>query len=144
MNNRKQGLLHNVDPATTIVPFAIILLVIVAFMSVCMYFIMKSMIMNRTKEIGIYRAIGVTKKNVIFRFAVEAGVVVTLSLFLGYLLGSVASFYIQARSTLFYYPVWYALLILAFLYALGIFCGILPVLLVVRKTPSAILAKYDI
>jgi len=132
------------EQRSDIVPFAIILLVIVAFMSVCMYFIMKSMIMNRTKEIGIYRAIGVTKKNVIFRFAVEAGVVVTLSLFLGYLLGSVASFYIQARSTLFYYPVWYALLILAFLYALGIFCGILPVLLVVRKTPSAILAKYDI
>ncbi|MBR7020587.1 MAG: ABC transporter ATP-binding protein/permease [Lachnospiraceae bacterium] len=127
-----------------IVPFSITLLVIVGFMSLCMYFIMKSMIMNRTKEIGIYRAIGVTKKNVMFRFAVEAGVVVTFSLIIGYILGSAVSFFVQANTTLFYYPVWYALIILVFLYALGIFCGVIPVLLILRKTPSAILAKYDI
>ena len=127
-----------------IVPFSITLLVIVGFMSLCMYFIMKSMIMNRTKEIGIYRAIGVTKKNVLFRFAVEAGVVVTFSLIIGYILGSAVSFFVQANTTLFYYPIWYALLILVFLYALGIFCGIIPVLFILRKTPSAILAKYDI
>ena len=127
-----------------IVPIGVTLLVIVGFMSVCMYFIMKSMIMNRSREIGIYRAIGVTRKNVIFRFAVEAGVVVSLSIFLGYLIGSAASMYIQANTTLFYYPIWYALLILVFLYALGIFCGIIPVLLILRKTPSGILAQYDI
>ncbi|MBO4652594.1 MAG: ABC transporter ATP-binding protein/permease [Lachnospiraceae bacterium] len=127
-----------------IVPFTITLLVIVGFMSLCMYFIMKSMIMNRTKEIGIYRAIGVTKKNILFRFAVEAGVVVTFSLIIGYILGSATSFFVQANTTLFYYPVWYALIILVFLYALGIFCGVIPVLMILRKTPSAILAKYDI
>ena len=127
-----------------IVPILITLLIIVGFMSLCMYFIMKSMIMNRSKEIGIYRAIGVTRKNVIFRFAVEAGVVVSFSIFIGYLIGSAASLYVQANTTLFYYPIWYALLILAFLYALGIFCGIIPVLMILRKTPSAILAQYDI
>ncbi len=34
MNNRKQGLLHNVDPATTIVPFAIIFVL-------CVFFVVK-------------------------------------------------------------------------------------------------------
>ena len=127
-----------------IVPFCFYLFIIILFMSLCMYFIMKSMIMNRTKEIGIYRAIGATRKNVLFRFAVEAGVVATLSLIVGYVLGSIASWYIQSNTTMFYYPVWYALIILVFLYALGIFCGTIPVLMILRKTPSEILAKYDI
>ena len=122
--------------------------VILAIMCVCMYFIMKSTIMNRIREIGIYRAIGVTKKNVIFRFAVEAGVMVTFSVYLGFLFASGVVWYMLHKSSLikelFFYPIWLALIILVFLYAATIICGIIPVLGLTRKTPSEILAKYDI
>ena len=76
-------------------------------MCLCMYFIMKSTIMNRIREIGIYRAIGVTKKNVNFRFAVETGVVVTLSVMVGFLIASGVVWYVLNVSTfaenLFFY-----------------------------------------
>ena len=45
---------------------------------------------------------------------------------------------------LFHYPVWMMLLLFVLLLLLSTFCGVLPVLLLLRKTPSEILAKYDI
>ena len=131
----------------SIIRYLLILAIMLGFMSLCMYYIMKSTIMIRMKEIGIYRAIGVTKKNVIFRFAVETGVVVTLSVIIGYVLASAFCFYFSGKGgigELLYYPVWYALIVLAILYTVGIICGIIPVLAVLRKTPSGILAEYDI
>ena len=123
-------------------------LAVFVLMCVCMYFIMRSAILGKVREIGIYRAIGVTGKNVAFRFAVETGVVVTLSVIIGYLIASVAIGALTASSTyassILYYPWWLAGLTLLLLYGICVLCGILPVLRLNRKTPSEILAKYDI
>ncbi len=123
-------------------------LAVFVLMCVCMYFIMRSAILGKVREIGIYRAIGVSGKNVAFRFAVETGVVVTLSVIIGYLIASVAIGALTASSTyassILYYPWWLAGLTLLLLYGICILCGILPVLRLNRKTPSEILAKYDI
>ena len=98
------------------------------------------------KEVGIYRAIGVSKKNLLFKFTVESLVVVTLTVLIGYILASV--FVAVGRGSavggVFYYPVWYALALLAFLYGVCLLCGTLPVWRLLKKTPSEILAKYDI
>ena len=123
---------------------------VTALMSLCMYFIMRSSLLTRVKEVGIYRAIGVSKKNLIFKFAVESLVVVTMTVFLGYLLASafvsasVSGVVGGAVGGVFYYPVWYAVLLLAFLYGVCLLCGVLPVWRLLRKTPGEILAKYDI
>ncbi len=128
----------------SLITMAVILLV----MSVCMYFIMRSSLMNRIKEVGIYRAIGVSKKNLVFRFLVESVVLTTLTVLIGYLLTSAFLGICLGISPLvkniFYYPVWLALADLAILYALCILCGTLPITSLLRKTPSEILAKYDI
>ena len=117
-------------------------------MCLCMYFIMRSTIISRIREIGIYRAIGVRRNNVRFRFAIETGVVVTCSVFVGFLVASVAVWYILSAGNLagelFYYPLWMALCVLAVLYIVCIFFGMFPLLRLLRKTPSEILAKYDI
>jgi ABC-type lipoprotein export system ATPase subunit len=122
--------------------------VLLAVMSVCMYFIMRSALMNRIKEVGIYRAIGVSKKNLIFKFFTEALVLTTLTVFFGYLATSAFILACGQLSPLvaevFFYPVWMALIVLAVLYALSLVCGTLPILSLLRKTPSEILAKYDI
>ena len=122
--------------------------VVLGLMCVCMFFIMKSNIMNRSREIGIYRAIGVSRKNILFRFAVETGVVVTFSVFIGYLISSAIVRFIISRGGmvegLLHYPLWLALLVLVFLYAVCILAGIVPVIGLLRKSPSEILAKYDI
>ena len=113
-----------------------------------MYFIMRSALLSRIKEIGIYRAIGVCKKNLVFRFMVESLVLSGLTVFVGYLCASGFLFTVYNASSLvssiFYYPLWLALVVLAALTGICLFFGILPVLMLLRKTPSQILAKYDI
>ncbi len=122
--------------------------VILILMSLCMYFIMRSSLMNRIKEVGIYRAIGVSGKNLKFKFFIEAAVLATLTVFVGYLLTSGFIFLCLGVSPLveeiFYYPLWLAGAVLAVLYAICVFFGILPIAALLRKTPSEILAKYDI
>lgn len=136
------------DQIESIVMGAVTYVVILALMCVCMYFIMRSSLLNRVKEVGIYRAIGVSKKNLIFRFLIEALVLTTLTVFIGYLLMSGFIALCLGTSSLMemilFYPFWMALCVLALLYVLCLICGILPILSLLKKSPSAILAKYDI
>ena len=124
------------------------ILVMIGILSLCMYFIMKSVYMNRMKEFGIYRAIGVSKKNLMYRSFVETAVTTTLSVFVGYLIATVAISYIvnssKSAAQYFYYPLWMKLLVLVFLFAVCLFSGTISVRKVLRKTPAEILAKYDI
>ena len=122
--------------------------IVLGIMSACMYFIMRSSLFSRIKEIGIYRAIGVSKKNLVFRFFSEALAIATSTVLIGYS-ASTAFIYLNLAISpkgleIFYYPVWMALFVLLFLYGVCILFGILPILSLLRKTPSEILAKYDI
>ena len=122
--------------------------VLLAVMSVCMYFMMRAALMSRIREIGIYRAIGVSKKNLLFRFAVESGVLFTLTVFVGYLLSSAFIGLCLSASSLvasiFYYPLWLAAAVLLILFLICMLCGMIPIFSLLRRSPSAILAKYDI
>ena len=117
-------------------------------MCACMYFIMRSTLFSRIREIGIYRAIGVSKKNLLFKFASESLFLATSTVFLGYLAATLFISVNLANSpsglSLFYYPFWLAAALLVLLYAICLFFGTLPVITLLRKTPSEILAKYDI
>lgn len=131
-----------------IITGAVTVAVILAVMSVCMFFIMRSSLMNRIKEVGIYRAIGVSKKNLIFKFFAESIVLTVLTVVIGYLVTSAAVLLClgiaPTVSSMLYYPLWYAGAVFAVLCALCLFCGTLPIISLLRKTPSEILAKYDI
>ena len=124
------------------------LALILGFMSLCMYFIMRSSLIGRVREIGVYRAIGVSKRNIIFRFAVESAALGSVTVLVGFLLSSLAiylGFYISPLfEDLMYYPVWLCLCVLLLLAVVTVSLGILPVCMLLRKTPSQILAKYDI
>ncbi len=122
--------------------------IILVVMSLCMYFIMRSSLMNRIKEVGIYRAIGVSKKNLMFKFFIESLVLTTFTVFVGYF--ATSAFIMMALglsslvSQIFYYPIWLAAAIFVILYVVCTICGILPIFSLLRKTPSEIIAKYDI
>ena len=122
--------------------------VMTAILCLCMYFIMRANLMGRVREVGIRRAIGVTKKNLVFRFLIEALVLCASTVLIGFLLSSFVMRLWVTNSALmkmlFYYPLWMMLVLLVLLVSLCAFCGVLPVLLLLRKKPSAILAKYDI
>ncbi len=134
--------------ASEIITSLIAMAVILVLMSVCMYFIMRSSLMNRIKEVGIYRAIGVSKKNLVYKFLIEAVVLTTLTVFIGYLvtsafLGACLSASSFMESVL-YYPAWLAGVLLVVIYAICLFFGTMPTISLLRKTPSEILSKYDI
>jgi len=128
--------------------FIVIWIGMIVLLSLCMFFLMKSIIMSREKEIGIYRAIGVTKKNVWFRYMTESISLVTFTVMIGYLAASIAVLYsLHVSSTAYqylFYPWWVALGVLVVLYIIGIIVGMLTLFGVLRRTPSEILAKYDI
>ena len=132
----------------SIISSLIVMAVVAVLMSVCMYFIMRSSLMSRIKEVGIYRAIGVSRKNLTFRFAIESLVLSSLTVFTGFFLSCAFIFVCKALapsiSTVFFFPLWYALILFALIAVLVVICGTLPMLMLLRKTPAQILAKYDI
>ena len=136
------------DQSETITGALIALVAILVVMAVCMYFIMRASLMSRIKEVGIYRAIGVSKGNILFRFGVESALLSILTVIVGYLATSVFLWLSLGLSpmveSILFYPPWYALIVLVILGAMSLVSGLLPVFSLLRKTPSEILAKYDV
>ncbi|MCF7924589.1 MAG: FtsX-like permease family protein, partial [Candidatus Izimaplasma sp.] len=112
------------------------------------YFVMKSSMINRVKEIGIYRAIGATKRDVYKIFLSEILAYTTLASVTGYLLMVYVVKSIENQLGVyfsnFYFPFWLIILGLVGIYLINILFGLMPIYRLLRKTPANILAKYDI
>ena len=136
------------DVRDSVIRNIISIVVLMGVMSICMYFIMKSSMMNRIKEIGIYRAIGVTKKNFVFKFVIETLVLISSTILVGYLIASCFVWFItgltSAMGNVLYYPWYISISLIIILYIVTLGCGILPIINLLRRTPSEILSKYDI
>ncbi len=132
---------------TAVVITVVTVAVMIALMCLCVFFIMRSSFMSRVREVGILRAIGVTKKNLTFRFAIETALLLLLTVVPGYLLsawfiGSLAD--APFVSDIFYFPLWMGATLFVLILTVSMFFGILPAGSLLRKTPSEILSKYDI
>lgn len=135
------------DQMIGIIGGAVRICVVLLLMCLCIYFMMRASFMSRIKEIGIMRAIGVTKKNIVFRFAIESFIVSTATTVVGYLMTSVLMYALSDAalfSNAFYFPIWLSIGVLIIVYACSLLFGIIPALTLLSKTPSEILAKYDI
>lgn len=132
----------------TFVSLAISLVVVAVIMSLCLYFIMRSALMGDIKEVGISRAIGVSKKNLCYRYFIETMVLFVLTILVGYILSSIMAGAISSVNLgidkIMHYPLWLALVTLAGIFGVTAFCGLLPIRALLRKSPAQILAKYDI
>ncbi|MFP4478503.1 MAG: ATP-binding cassette domain-containing protein [Candidatus Izemoplasmatales bacterium] len=124
------------------------LLVILGGIVLFIFFVMRTSMINRVKEIGIYRAIGASKKDVYKIFLSEILVYTTIASASGYLLASYILMGIERQVntffSVFYLPFWLLMLGLIGIYTVNIVFGLLPVFNLLRKTPAEILAKYDI
>ena len=143
---KRTTLISNISDS--IVANLVTYVVIIVVLSICMYFIMRSSMIKRIKEIGIYRAIGTSKKNITFKFFIEAIVLCFLTVIIGNIITSVILSYCYYKFTIvasfMYYPIWLALCAFALESVICVFFGTLPVMILLRKTPSEILSKYDI
>lgn len=135
------------DLSESFVTAGISLTVILAFMCLCVFFIMRSSFMSRVREVGILRAIGVSRKNLLYRFLIETVMLTLLTVFIGFLVASLLMMYLSGAAffnQLLYFPLWLAGGLLAVILTACILFGLLPAMLLLRRTPSEILSKYDI
>ncbi len=115
---------------------------------VYIFFMMRSSMLGRIKEIGIYRSIGATKKDIYKIFFSEIIAFTTVGSLTGYLFMTYVVYKIQdtfgAIIQVFYFPITLFLAGIIGLYLINIIFGMIPIFTLLRKTPSEINAKFDI
>ena len=122
-------------------------LVIFAASLFFIYFLMRSSLIRRVYEVGVYRALGIKKSNV-YRLFFSEIVILTLATST---FGVLATTYIVNRINalakpfeLIYFPWHIPPLSMIFIFLVNTVTGMLPVFSLLRKTPAQILSKYDI
>ncbi|HOW38580.1 MAG TPA: ABC transporter permease, partial [Bacillota bacterium] len=131
--------------------------VYVGIAAVLVYIIlmMRSSMLSRIKEIGIYRSIGTTKTDLYKIFFSEIFAFTSLGSLTGYLFMTYAINFVQdqlsslgnvfgANVSVFYFPFHYAAAGLIGIFIVNIFFGMLPIFSLLRKTPAEINTKFDI
>jgi len=134
--------------------FRSMIFVIIGFMAIIIYiiFMMRSSMLSRIKEIGIYRSIGATKRDIYKIFFSEILAFTTIGSLTGYLIMTYIVFYIQDKfeelmqgmAALFSFPLWLFFAGIGGIYVINILFGMIPIFTLLRKTPSEINSKYDI
>lgn len=114
--------------------------------SIFLVFTIRTSVIERVYQIGVYRAFGVPKKDIYKIFVVETLVIMSVTSFIGYILGSI--FATSNMNSLLintaYYP-WYSWLIsFVLIFGINIIISLIPIIILLRLTPARILSKYDI
>ena len=124
------------------------IVVIIVGIIVYIFFMMRSSMLNRIREIGVYRSIGATKRDIYKIFFSEIITFTTVGsltsyLFMTYLVNEIQN-QIGEYTRAFYFPLYLFLAGIIGIYVVNSLFGMLPVFTLLRKTPAEIIAKYDI
>jgi len=119
-------------------------LVILGFSLVFLFFLIRSSLMSRIYEIGVYRALGISKLNVYKIFFIEIFTITLFTSLIGIMLVNITIIRINAMQKLIYYPFYIPLLSFIFIIFVNSVIGLLPVTILLRHTPANILSKYDL
>ena len=107
----------------------------------------RSSFLSRIKEIGIYRAIGVKKKDIYKMFFGEIFAITTIAsmpglLFMAYVLKTLSN--VKYLSSLFLINPLIVIISIIFVYLFNIVIGLIPVFNTLRKRPAQILSRHDL
>lgn len=121
--------------------------VLLAISFIEIFLIIRASFLSRIKEVGIYRAIGVKKKDIYKMFLGEIIVITTFAglpgvILMGSIMKEVAS--ISFFGNMFVMNPFVAIVAIILLYLLNIFVGLVPVYSTIRKTPAEILSRTDV
>jgi ABC-type antimicrobial peptide transport system permease subunit len=116
--------------------------------AISFYFVMRSSMISRIYEIGVYRALGTRRFELIKRFIVESAVLTTFSSLIGFGFMTYMIYTTNQRSESFFEVGHVSFLSILsgvlFIYLVNILSGTLPVMMLLRKTPAQIATSYDI
>lgn len=123
-------------------------LIALAASSLSFYFIIRTSMIERIYNLGVYRSLGISRWDIQKLFVIEGALLTTMSSVVGYLAMSYVLYQIQNASlelvnVLQITPLTLGLGVV-FIYLINLVSGLLPVSLLLRKTPSEINAQYDI
>lgn len=121
--------------------------VVLAVSFIEIFLIIRASFLSRVKEVGVYRAIGVKKRDIYKMFLGEILAITTMAsvpgfLFMAYILDKLSGYTIF--SNLFLINGKVIGLCLLLLYGFNLVFGLLPVFRTMRKRPAAILSRTDI
>ena len=113
-------------------------------MVVFIFFISRSKMLQNIYNIGVYRALGAKKSRIYSKYFIDSIIMATFTSVLGFLL--MYAFVVYAEG---YLPGLgvdgnVCLLVICCIYLIMIFASLLPVYLLLKKTPIEIIGKYDI
>ena len=121
--------------------------VILAISFIEIFLMIRASFLSRIKEVGVYRAIGVRKRDIYKMFSGEIIAITTIAsipglLFMTLIISRVVK--IAAFENMFMINPGVFLVCLIVIFGLNFIFGLLPVWRTIRKTPAAILARTDI
>ena len=125
-------------------------LILIAIITIFIYFIMRSRMISEIYPLGVYRSLGASKGRIYKRYLYDILVIVTLTSVIGYLLtlllysGLASGINSLIGATVIKNSLFFGLGGILVMYLLNIIFGLLPAYILMRKTPAEILSKYDI
>lgn len=130
--------------------FELLSFILMAISAVFVYLIMRSKMIADIYSIGVYRCLGASRLKIIGKSLVDFLVISTFTTLVGYLfvlfVYNISAKYINQLlgETMLRINNLLFVLGLIGIYLLNLIIGIIPICLLLRKTPSAICSKYDI
>lgn len=125
----------------------ITILVLIAAIVIILFFISRAKMLNQIKNLGIYRALGSSKLKIYLLYIAQSLSLITVTTIIGYFIFHLGLYYLNSYIPFFdsyILPIYYLILVVVSIYIIMIIASLLPVILLLRKTPIEINAKYDI
>lgn len=124
--------------------FFVVIIAIAIIVSLFMFMTNRSKMIKNIYTIGVFRALGVSKKNIYKTFFIDSMSVTTLTMAISYVLTFVA---VNLFSYFYKTPSYgFDLFAIGFvaMYLVNLLFSMLPLILLLKKTPREITIKYDI
>ncbi len=111
------------------------------------FLMIRSSFLSRIKEVGIYRAIGVKKRDIYKMFTGEIIAITTIAgvpglILMAYFLSILSN--IKYLSSYIMITPFLVILAIIFVYLFNLLIGLIPIYNTIRKRPAEILARYDV
>ncbi len=121
---------------------------IIGAMVLSFYFVIRSSMIHRIYEIGVFRSLGTKKRHILKRFVYESAIITTFSSLLGYILMNYLLINTQAffgdDLRIVYISLQTIIVGLIVIYGINILSGMIPVYVLLRKSPAQINTQYDV